>query len=435
MEVQVAETGPCSRSLTIKVPPPLVDEHLDEVYKSAQKQVQIKGFRPGKVPRAIIEKRFGESILAEAKEQLLNRYLGEACRTNEIQPVGNVEIDEFEQLTVKRGTELEFVARLDVRPTIELGDVTGIEVEAFETEATDEDIENALKQIAHEKRKMQPADDAAIDGDFLKANLKFFDEKGGTVREREGAQLQTRRPINGCEEEAYTKAVLGLKAGGTGEIAITYPDNFEVEAVRGQTGKVEVAVQEINRVTPAPIDDELAKGLDFETLDALKQDLGERIAAEKTRAGKQRQEEQCIEHLLEKHPVELPPSMVEQQKQAALGSLEQRIRESGDAGLTEEQIKAQLENAGGDASQEAEKRVRMFFLIDAVARKQELSVTQEDAMAEIQLIADANNATPAQVREHLEENNRLGELELALLERKVRDFLRANANAVDKKGS
>ena len=90
MEVQVAETGPCSRSLTITVPPPLVDEHLDQMYKSAQQQVQVKGFRPGKVPKAIIEKKYGAGILAEAKEQLLSRYFGEACRSEEIAPVGRV---------------------------------------------------------------------------------------------------------------------------------------------------------------------------------------------------------------------------------------------------------------------------------------------------------------------------------------------------------
>lgn len=432
MEVQVAETGPCSRSLTITVPQKLVDEHLDEVFASAQEQVQIKGFRPGKVPKAMIEKRFGDSIRKEAKDQLLNRYFGQACQENEIQPIGNIQIDDIEKLEVKRGTALEFVARIDVRPTIELGDLTGIEVEAYEPAATDEDIDKALEQIAHEKRKMQVTDEAAIDGDFLKADLTFLDEDGKTVRERKGAQLQTRRPINGCDEEAYTKAVLGLTVGKAAEIDLTFPENFEVEEVRGKSGKVKLVVEEIKRVTPAPIDDELAKGLEFETLADLRQDLGERISAEKERAGKQRQEEQAIDHLMSQHQFELPPSMVEQQEQAALAGLEQRLRESG---TPEDQIPAQVEAQKGDARQEAERRVRMFFLIDAVGKQQGLQVTEEDALAEIGQIAAANNVTPAQVRQHLEENNRLGELELALLERKVRDFLRENAKAVDKKGS
>ena len=98
MEVQVAETGPCSRSLQIKITPEQVTEHLDEVYASASQQVQVKGFRPGKVPRKMIEKMHGPAILQQAKEQLMERYLGEACREHEIQPVGRVKVDEVESL-------------------------------------------------------------------------------------------------------------------------------------------------------------------------------------------------------------------------------------------------------------------------------------------------------------------------------------------------
>ena len=117
MEVLVAETGPCSRSLTITVPPALVNEHLERMFASAQQQVQMKGFRPGKVPRAIVEQKFGASILAEAKEQMVNRFFGEACRSKEINPVGRSAIDGFEQLSVQKGSPLQFTAKIDVRPT------------------------------------------------------------------------------------------------------------------------------------------------------------------------------------------------------------------------------------------------------------------------------------------------------------------------------
>lgn len=432
MEVQVAETGPCSRSLTITVPPPLVDEHLDQMYRSAQQQAQVKGFRPGKVPKAIIEKKYGPAILAEAKEQLLNRYFGEACRDQEINPVGQVEIDDFEKLEVRRGAMLQFVARVDVRPQVELKELKGIEVDAFEPEATDEDVDNALKEIAHERRKMQKTDEPAADGDFVKADLTFVDEAGDKVRERKNAQLNTRTPIHGCSEEAWTAAVIGVTAGKQAEIDVVFPDNFEVEAVRGKPGKVRLDVHEIQRVTPAPIDDELARSLGLDDLAALREHLRERISAEKARAGRQQQEAQCIDWLLQNHAVELPPSMVEQQQKASLAGFEERIRESG---ASDEDVAKQLQAAQGDALQDAEKRVRLFFLIEAVAQKEGVTVTDADVDRELMTIAEANDATPLQVRQHLEENDRFGELRLALLERKVRDFLRENARPVDKKGS
>lgn len=436
MEVQVAETGPCSRSLHITVTPAQVDEHLERMFDQAQHQVQIKGFRPGKVPRSMIQKRFGKEILAEAKEQLLNRFFGEACREHSIQPVGRVTIDDFEKLDVQPGTQLQFTAKLDVKPEIALGEVKGLEVQAFEQEATDTDVDNALKEIAHQRRSIQKVDEPAIDGDFVKCDYTFHDEAGNEVHGRKGAQLNTRIPIHGVEEAAYTEALIGKKAGDTAEAAITFPQNFEKEAVRGQSGKVRLNLLEVLRVVPAPIDEELARSLEFETLEALRKDLHTRIGEEKRRIGKQRQDS-LLQQLADAHPFALPASLIEEQKAGSLQTFGQRLQQQG---MPEEEIRKKLEESQGEAQQDAERRVRLFFLIEAVARQQKLFVTESDVESELRAIAAANSGpeaqiTAAQVREHLERENRLGELRLALLERKVRDFLRDNAKTVDKAGA
>lgn len=437
MEVQVAETGPCSRSLTITVPPTLVNEHLDRMFQSAQQQIQMKGFRPGKVPRGLVEKRFGSGILAEAKEQMLNRFFGEACRSKDLNPVGRIAIDDFDKLEVKPGEALRFTAKIDVRPAFELKASKGLEVEAFEGEATDADVDNALKEIVHQKRTIQPTTEAAVDGDFLKCDYTFVDANGKDVLSRNAAQLNTRIALHGVDEAAYTQAVLGAKAGSDLEMPITFPQNFEKEALRGQQGKVRAKVTEVLRVTPPPIDDELAKSLEFTTLAELRSDLKTRISSEKQRLGKARQEEQALQKLLEQHTIALPPSLVEEQQRAALGSLAQRLQQSG---AKDEEIQKKLEESQGEAQQDAERRVRLFFLIEAVAKQHKLFVTENDVEGELRAIALANSSenvqfTTTQVREHLERENRLGELRLALLERKVRDFLRDNAKIVDKKGS
>ena len=437
MEVLVAETGPCSRALTVTVPPAAVQEHLDAMYASAQKQVQIKGFRPGKVPRAIIEKQFGPSILAEAKEQMLNRFFGEACRSKDLNPVGRIAIDGFEKLEIKPGSALTFTAKIDVRPSFELKATKGLEVEAFEGEATDADVDNALKEIVHQKRTIQPTTDAAQDGDFLKADYSFRDGAGTEVHSKKGVQLNTRLPIHGTKDDDFKGAVIGAAAGKKVAIAIEYPANFEKEAVRGQKGTVELTVHEVLRVQPPPIDDALATSLEFADLAALRADLKGRITAEKQRLGKQRQEEQLLHALVSAHEIPLPPSLVEEQQQAALGSLAHRMQENGAA---EDDIKKKLEESKDEARQDAERRVRLFFLIEAVARQQKIFVTENDIEGELRKIALANSNenvqfTSQQAREFLEQQNRLGELRLSILESKVRDFLRENAKIVDKKGA
>ncbi|MCK5940430.1 MAG: trigger factor [Planctomycetes bacterium] len=437
MEVQVAETGPCSRSLQIKITPEQVTEHLDQVYASASQQVQVKGFRPGKVPRKMIEKMHGPAILQEAKEQLLNRYFGEACREHEIQPVGRVKIDDFEQLELKQGEGLEFTAKVDVKPEFEIPDAKGIEIPAFEEEANDEDIDNALKEIAHQKRTIQKVDEPVEDGDFVKCDYTFVDADGNDVHTKTGVQLNTRIPINGVDAKAYSEALISGKAGEEREMPITFPANFEKEAVRGKEGKVKVRLHEVMRVAPPPIDDELAKGMEFESLEQMRDDLRARISQEKVRIGKQRQEEAALDHLAKAADITLPPSLVEEQEQASLGAYAQRLQQEG---MSDDEIQKKLEESKAEAHEDAERRVRMFFLIEAVAQQQNLTVEESDMRMELEAIAQANSGpeqqiTAAQVHQHLQEQNRLGELQLSLLERKVREFLRENGQVVDKTGS
>lgn len=436
MEVQVAETGPCSRSLQITIPTNKIQEHLDEMFASASQQVQVKGFRPGKVPRAMIEKLHGPAILAEAKEQLLNRFFGEACRENEIQPVGRIKIDDIETLEVKQNEPLAFTAQLDIKPAFEIPSAAGIEIPAFENEANEADIDNALKEIAHQKRKIQTTDTAVEDGDFIKCDYTFHAD-GKEVHTRSGVQLNTRIPISGVDQKAYSEALIGGKAGDVREMSIKFPDNFEKEDVRGKEGNVKVTMHEVLRISPPPIDDELAKGMEFESLAKMREDLSARISDEKQRLGKQRQEDAALQFLTEAAKIPLPPSLVEEQQQASLNSLAQRMQQEG---MPEEAVQKKLEESKDSSLQDAERRVTLFFLIEAVAAQQEISVEEADVQAELSNIAAANSSpeqvvTPAQVYEHLNKENRLGELQLALLERKVRDFLRENGTTVDKKDS
>jgi trigger factor len=283
MEVQVAETGPCSRALRITVPPKQVNEHLDQMYESARQQIHVKGFRPGRVPRELIQKRYGAGILAEAKEQMLNRFFGEACRSKDLSPVGRVAIDDIEKLEVKPDATLEFTAKIDVRPVFEIKKAKAIEVDSYEANATEADIDKALQQIAHEKRSIQKTETPAQDGDFVKADTTFMDSKGNVLRSRKGVQLNTRIAIHGTDDAAYTAALVGAVAGKSIELPITFPETFENAAVRGQSGTVRVDALEILRVAAPPIDDQLAKTLEFENIQALRADLQTRISQEKQR--------------------------------------------------------------------------------------------------------------------------------------------------------
>ena len=187
-------------------------------------------------------------------------------------------------------------------------------------------------------------------------------------------------------------------------------------------------VDEVLRVTPAPIDDELAKGYDFETLDEMKEDLKKRLGQEKVRANEQRLENDLIEALVNENTFELPQSMVEDQLDHSLAEFRKRLEQSG---ADKEDVEKRVDEARPEAQEDAQRRVRVFFLLDAIAKKEKIFVTESDIEGELRNIAAQHSVPVNDVRDHYEKNKLLPDLRLGVMERKVRDFLKEHATLTD----
>ncbi|GAB4161784.1 MAG: trigger factor [Planctomycetota bacterium] len=429
MQVEVGTTGPCTRTLKIRIPPERIKEHIDEMFAAAARQVQVKGFRKGKIPRQVLEKKFGKDILEQAKERLVNQCFTDACREQDVVPVGRADIADFDKLSIEPGRDLEFTVSFDIKPEFELLDVRNLEAERFENAASDEDVERALGEIANQKRSIHGVDGPSAEGDFLKVDIAFLDAGGHEVHTRKNVQINTRIPLAGTDPEAFAKALTGVEKGATVRLPLVFPDNFEKDQWRGKQGEAAITVHEVLRVSPAPIDDSLARSLDFKDLESLREDLRARIGQEKIRSGKRMQEDQLLEKVLAMHDFELPPSLVEEQTEASLHAFAHRLEESG---MSKEDIDKKIEESRAEAEADARRRVKLFFLVQAIAEKQKIFVTEGDIQNEVRAIAEQNRVTPAKVAEFLEKNRQWGELRLSLLERKVREFLRDSAKIVDR---
>ncbi len=426
MEVQVAESGPCRRSLTIKIPAETIREHVSGAYREASTQVKIKGFRSGKVPRKVLEQKYGPAILEEAKETLINKFFQEACRQQEIEFVGQPQVQGTET-PIDQDAEYEFEVLVDIRPEVSIQRSKGIEVKNENTEVTDEDLESGLAQLAEQKRSLKSVDEPVEDGDFVKADLTFKKDDE-VVDSREGSQLNTNIPVAGTDHEVFKNKLLGAEKGKQIEVDLKFPDTFAREDLRGEDGQVEILVHEVMRVVSPPIDEEFATSFDFEDLDALKQELRQRIGEEKVQGNKNRIEQTIVETLLQENPFEVPQSMIEDQKQFLMNQAGQQLKERG---MDEAAIKAELAKHDEAAQEEATQKVRAFFVLDKVARDEKIFVTEGEVDVEFRNIAAANKVSYEAAKKHFEENDQVGNLRLEIMERKVRDFLRENAKITD----
>ena len=429
MDVQIAPAGPCRKTLKIKVPPEKVQEHISAVYQAASHQVQMKGFRPGKIPRSVLEKRLGPSILADAKQSLVSRCFEDALREHKLAMVGKPELAAVPEAPLDDKVPFEFTVNLDVRPEFELKSVRGVEIQKGVTDVTDEDVKGALEQLTQQKKALKPIDEPVQDGDFVKVDMEFVTESGASIAERNGVQLNTNIPVAGTDPKAFADQLRGMKAGGTLVCDLTFPETFEKKDVRGQKGKVNIKIHEVLRVIAPAIDDAFAKGFDFETLGQLQDELRKRIGEEKVKQNQIRQEEQILEKLIGDHSFDLPGSLVEDQHGHQLRAFEARMREGK---VPDEEVKQKLSEAEPESKKDAEKRVRVFFLLDAIARKEKIFVTENDVEAELRGVAAANSVTLDDARAYYEKQNLMPDLRVGIMERKVRNFIRENATVTDK---
>lgn len=429
MDVQVAEAGSCRRTLTIRIPADDVRHRLDHMFADAAKQVRLKGFRSGRVPRKVLERKFGEAIRADAKSKIVSGAVGQAIRERDLKVVGQPRVEGLDDEPIDETQDLDFSVELDVRPEFEVGDLEQFTVTPQPTDVTEEDVQQALQSLAEQKRTLEEVSDPIEENDFLEAAVVWQREDGTEVLRKEGQKLSPSIPLAGTDPDAFKNSLLGKTSGDTVEVGLTFPDGFEVEEVRGQPGKATLTIGTVQRIQAAPIDDDLAKGFEIDSLDELKRIIGERIGEEKVRAEHARQEEEILGKLVETHPFDLPESLVEDQTEGNLREFRQRLQREN---VPEEEIEQKLEESRDEARQHAERTVRLFFLMDAIARQEGVLVGEGDLDAELQRIAAANNVDVATVRDHLEQENRMADLRLSLMERKVRELLRDKARISDK---
>jgi len=428
MDIQIEDIGACRKRIQVKVPVERIATHIDEMYKWANHNIQMKGFRPGKVPRKVLEQRVGPQLLVDAKKSLVEETFREALQEQTLDVVGSPRIDVDEEPLVP-DQELGYSVELDVRPEVTVGKVKDVEIDGHETQANDEDLQAALQSIADQRRQLTAVEEEIDEGDFAKADLTYSLD-GEVVVKKEGLQINTRIPVVGTDPEEFSAKLKGMKKGDAAKLPINYPDKFEKEEVRGKDGELEITVHEVIRFQSPAIDDELAKGYKFDDLEALKKDVLEKVQEQKETHEHGRREEAILEVLYTENPFDLPEGLVEEESQHRLSQYSDHLREQG---ADDEVIEKQLATAKEEVSNDSRLAVRNLFLVDAIAKKEKLFVTESDVEQQIGRIAAENQATVEDVKKYLEEKNLIGELRMDLVNRKVRDFLRATAKISDSK--
>ncbi|MBT2735805.1 trigger factor [Bacillus sp. ISL-7] len=387
--------------LTVEVSAEKVNEGLTAAFNKVVKQVNVPGFRKGKMPRPMFEKRFGvESLYQDALDILLPEAYGSAIDETGIEPIDRPDID-IEQM--EKGKELIFKATVQVKPEVTLGEYKGLEVEALDTNVTDEDVANELKTLQERQAELVVKEEGTIEnGDTVVLDFEGFVDgeafEGGKA-ENHSLEIGSGSFIPGFEEQ-----LVGLATGESKDVEVTFPEEYHAAELAGKPAVFKVTIHEIKGKELPALDDEFAKDVDdeVETLDALKEKIKTRLENSKKHEAEHHLRDTVVEKAAANAEVEIPDVMVNSEVNRMLQEFEQRLQMQGMNLELYFQFSGQDENALREQmKEEAVIRVRTNLTLDAIAKAENLEVTEEEVDAELENMAGMYNMTVDSIKQAL----------------------------------
>src|SRR5216684_2630060 len=330
MNVTETSAEGLKRELTITVPATEVEDKITRRLGEIAQSIRIPGFRPGKVPLPLLRKRYGPAVRGEVLESAVQDSSAEAMREHNLRPAlpPRVEI-----VSAAEGADLEYKMSVELLPEMPEPDFSALGLERLVVDVPDEDIDRAVERIAEGQRKSEPVERPAETGDILVADVlgRIGDEEiAGSRGEGRQIELGAAGLLPG-----FTEQLVGVGAGETREVRVTFPEDYGNPDMAGKEGVFEVAVKEVRHRLPANVDDELAKAVGLDTLAELRQEVRQRMQRDYAGVARQRLKRGLLDKLAERYDFAVPPGMVEMEFNSIWGQYEAdkaRQKAEADAG-------------------------------------------------------------------------------------------------------
>ncbi|MDO0950629.1 trigger factor [Mammaliicoccus sciuri] len=367
--------------LTVTVPKEEVDKGLDKAFKKVVKQINVPGFRKGKMPRPLFEQRFGvESLYQDALDFILPEAYGNAVEEAEINPVDRPEIDVTQ---MEKGKELIFEATVTVEPEVELGDYKGLSIEKQDREVTDEEFNQAIEDAVSRQAELTVKEGEIAEGDVVNINFDgYVDDEAFEGGQAEGYDLEIG---SGSFIPGFEEQLIGLKANDSKDVVVTFPEEYHAEELAGKEATFKCEVNEVKSKEIPELDDELAQELDesVSTVDEYKEKLRKDLEEAKVNQAEATEKEEAITKATDNAKVDIPEAMINTELDRMMQEFEQRISQQGlnlelyyqFSGQSEEELKAQMK-------EDAEKRVKTNLTLRAIADAENIEVSDADVEAE-----------------------------------------------------
>ena len=397
MKIQVEKLSPVEKKVTVEIEPAEVAKEIDRAYASLGRRAKLKGFRPGKAPRAVLERNFKEQVEADVVERLVQRSFEEATREQKLEAVAAPRVQVGES-AIAADKPFSYVARVEVKPVIEPRDYRGLTVARKTVEVTDATVDAELDRLHQSYAEMVPVEGRTVAelGDWAVIDYKGSVEgkpfDGGSA---EGAVVQVK---DGNFFAGEMAALTGRSVGEKFELTQPFPADFRDPALAGKPGHFEMQLQSLRTQKIPPVDDAFAKEVGIEGVETLAA-LRDRIRADIEKREKRRVEAEerdaLVKGALDRNDFEVPPSLVERTIDAMVESTAQRLARQG---IDLRQLDLDVARIRGDLREQAVLTVKAALLLEAIAEAEKITVDDQDEQDEIRRRAGELGVPPARLQ-------------------------------------
>jgi trigger factor len=423
--------APCKKLVRVEVDAQKVQEAFEAMTRDFQRKANFPGFRPGKVPREIVARRFEKEIQDEVKQKLISDSFKQACEQKHLEVVAKPDIEEIQ---FGRGQPLQFAATVETAPEFELPEYKGLPARVEARAVTEADVDRALDVLRAQRVTYRTVDRAVASGDVAVVDYtgqcegKRITEIAPTamgLTEKKGFWVEVG---NNSFIQGFSEQLLGAKAGEKRTVTVDFPADFVTPQLAGKRGVYEVDVTEVKEKVLPPLDDELARAYEAQNLDTLRQGVRRDLENELTHKRSTSIRGQLVQALLGRVQFDLPETSVAEETRHRVFDI---VNSNQRRGASREQIEQHKDRIFSAAEQGAKERVKLAFLVQKIAEKEEIKVSQEEISRRLAQIAVANQVPVEKLLKDLRERNALIEVYDQVMTDKVMDFLERHAQLVD----
>lgn len=425
MSVTVEQVSSIKKKLSIEVAAEMVAEELEKGFKKVAKGASIKGFRKGKVPKAILEQHFGPRVEYETINSLVNNTLYKSMVENKIEAVSQPEI--VETGAIERGKPFTYQAEVEVRPEVTAKDYTGLDLEKEKFVFDDAIVDQQIEQMAASRVQLEVSKrKKAREGDTIIIDFEgFIDDtpfENGAAKDYQ-LELGSNSFIPGFEDQ-----LIGLKREEEKEINVSFPESYGAKELAGKPAMFKVLVKEIKEKVEPKIDDSFAKEMGSENLEDLREKVKENAIKQEEGRIKGQLQENLMAALIEKNEFEVPEGMVKNQLMHLKDSFSQRLKAQG---MSLEMLGMNDENFANTYRDMALQQVKGEILLDSIAEQEKIELAENAVDDKIKQFADESNASLEDVQKYFENASTMAGLKGQLLNEKVIAFLLESASVTE----